>query len=567
MSVANHISRRWLAILVSGSMVLGSGAAFTGTAFADTPETTVMKDIAVSREQQTKDSSQPADMEFQSETDESSASAAADTAVSSLGVTLGSGITTYVNAQLDQKDVYAKALKAVVKWRRDALTDTRVKFLDDSSERYVTVAEYLKINKIPTSTYLSPKWSNALERIAVQRAIEAYDYDLAHTRPNGESCFTARYGNDGSFGEILAWTFGDIESAIDLWASEKADYINEVNGKEHGVTGHYTSLISPYYTRYGFGAESGTFAGEMSNDGMEDLSETPTNWTGAKQVEVNLSADKMALGADSNVPPTMIVGQRLQATVQLHYQPERYTFKGTWASSAPDVIAVTSGGSLTVLKTGSTELTVSTNGGHLSKKVTVHAFADTDENTSHLADIDWLSDSGISTGWPREDGTRNFGGMTPVKRQDMAAFLYRLAGSPSFDETTVRNPFKDVSTKTSHYKEIMWLVSTGITEGWTEKDGSKVYRGMSNVKRQDMAAFLHRLANHQKANPTLGKPIDFADVDERTPHVADIEWLSRTGVTEGWTEKDGSTVYRGMNDIVRQDMAAFLHRMDAKVLK
>ncbi|KFI68108.1 S-layer homology domain-containing protein [Bifidobacterium magnum] len=36
--------------------------------------------------------------------------------------------------------------------------------------------------------------------------------------------------------------------------------------------------------------------------------------------------------------------------------------------------------------------------------------------------IGWLAGTGISTGY--EDGT--FRGMTPVYRQDMAAFLHRL---------------------------------------------------------------------------------------------------------------------------------------------
>ena len=55
------------------------------------------------------------------------------------------------------------------------------------------------------SEYLSPQWSNALELIALQRAIEAYDYNLGHTRPNGDSCWTAQYNGIGSWGEILAW--------------------------------------------------------------------------------------------------------------------------------------------------------------------------------------------------------------------------------------------------------------------------------------------------------------------------------------------------------------------------
>ncbi|MGR4748726.1 GH25 family lysozyme, partial [Bifidobacterium adolescentis] len=55
-------------------------------------------------------------------------------------------------------------------------------------------------------------------------------------------------------------------------------------------------------------------------------------------------------------------------------------------------------------------------------------FSDVDAKTPHADDIKWLVDNGIAEGW--SDGT--FRGMDSVKRQDMAAFLYRLAGSPEY---------------------------------------------------------------------------------------------------------------------------------------
>ncbi|KAB8288616.1 T9SS C-terminal target domain-containing protein [Bifidobacterium ramosum] len=242
-------------------------------------------------------------------------------------------------------------------------------------------------------------------------------------------------------------------------------------------------------------------------------------------------------------------------------------------------------GSVDTSKSGSYTLTyvVSDKAGNkatVRRKVTVKAqpskpsepsakvsFEDVSASTPHADDIKWLASAGISTGWKRADGSFEFRGMSSVKRQDMAAFLYRLAGSPSFDESKVRNPFKDVTSKTPHYKEIMWLYSTGISTGWRLSDGSFEFRGMNSVVRQDMAAFLRRLADYEKAKPTLGKGVSFKDVTSSTPHSADIAWLARTGVTTGWKESDGSTTFRGMSSVKRQDMAAFLHRMKLNVLK
>ncbi len=122
-------------------------------------------------------------------------------------------------------------------------------------------------------------------------------------------------------------------------------------------------------------------------------------------------------------------------------------------------------------------------------------FSDVRDSTSHAEDIWWMLDSGISEGWLMGDGTREYRGMSPVVRQDMAAFLYRLAGSPDYEPSDEdRAYFSDVDGDTPHFREVLWLAATGVSEGWEEKDGSHTFRGMDTVKRQDMAAFLHRMS-------------------------------------------------------------------------
>jgi hypothetical protein len=43
----------------------------------------------------------------------------------------------------------------------------------------------------------------------------------------------------------------------------------------------------------------------------------------------------------------------------------------------------------------------------------------------------------------------------------------------------------------------------------------------------------------------------------------EVIWLASTGISKGWTMSDGSVQFRGMNTVVRQDMAAFLQRLYA----
>ena len=80
---------------------------------------------------------------------------------------------------------------------------------------------------------------------------------------------------------------------------------------------------------------------------------------------------------------------------------------------------------------------------------------------------------------------------------------------------------------------------------------------MDSVKRQDMAAFMRRLARLASRGTDVA-PKQFRDVTASTPHADDIRWLGGSGVSTGYP--DGT--YRGMVSVYRQDMAAFLHRLD-----
>ena len=185
----------------------------------------------------------------------------------------------------------------------------------------------------------------------------------------------------------------------------------------------------------------------------------------------------------------------------------------------------------------------------------VLAYNDTNPNTPHIENIEWMSTSNVSKGW--DDGT--FRPMDTVKRQDMAAFLRREAIRLGVKGVDTWKPsaedwkrFKDVNQDTPHAEDILWLASTGITTGY--EDGT--YQGMWPVYRQDMAAFLHRLAKTAGFDKTGTK--SFTDVNASTPHAEDISWLGGTGISTGYA--DGT--YQGMWPVYRQDMAAFINRLD-----
>lgn len=272
-------------------------------------------------------------------------------------VELGAGIVGTKKFTINQKNVRDTALARVVYWRRDALGDSNIKF--DGK----TVKEYLSANNISESTYLNPSWSNALERIAVQRAIEAGDSTLGHTRPNGSSWSTATYNNISSNAEILAWGSGYTytgATAVDQWASEKADYVKECKEDEsHGETGHYITLVNPAYNAYGFALAAGynyenVAAGEASTklQGSSDA----TNWAGTYSFDMSIS-DTLAESTGVNVNlfarvARINIGESYTFSGTLAYRNNTFAIKDKWYSSSPDILKVEASGQAKALTSG-----------------------------------------------------------------------------------------------------------------------------------------------------------------------------------------------------------------------
>ncbi len=114
----------------------------------------------------------------------------------------------------------------------------------------------------------------------------------------------------------------------------------------------------------------------------------------------------------------------------------------------------------------------------------VSPFTDIDAGTQFYTEMAWLAEKKIATGY--DDGT--FRPLEPVKRDAMAAFLYRLVGSPSFEAPTT-SPFTDITPETQFYKEMAWLAAARISTGWPDR----TFRPLEPVNRDAMAAFLYRI--------------------------------------------------------------------------
>lgn len=180
-------------------------------------------------------------------------------------------------------------------------------------------------------------------------------------------------------------------------------------------------------------------------------------------------------------------------------------------------------------------------------------FRDVADSHPFAAEIAWMHARGISTGWLQQDGTRLYRPGSAIARDQMAAFLYRMAGSPAFSPPRV-SPFTDVPTNHVFYKEISWLHARGISTGWAAADGTRTYKPGQAVARDQMAAFLHRLAGRPGHTAPAASP--FRDVSPAQGFYREMAWLHATGISTGWD--DGT--FRPGASVSRDVMAAFLHR-------
>lgn len=96
--------------------------------------------------------------------------------------------------------------------------------------------------------------------------------------------------------------------------------------------------------------------------------------------------------------------------------------------------------------------------------------------------ITWARSEGYAKGW--DDGTFRPG--DPTRRDQVAAFFYRAAGSPRVSGSSTG--FNDVPSSHVFAKEIRWMSQAGISRGWS--DGT--FRPTVPVTREQIAAFFMR---------------------------------------------------------------------------
>jgi len=174
-------------------------------------------------------------------------------------------------------------------------------------------------------------------------------------------------------------------------------------------------------------------------------------------------------------------------------------------------------------------------------------FLDVARTSSFYTATTWLRCEEISTGYA--DGT--YRPSRQITRGELALLVYRHSGETHRPGTA--QDFSDVPLSSGPFTAISWLLEKGYTTGY--RDGT--FRPAQAITRQELAAFMYRIAGEPELQPPAGwEP--FSDV--RSPTYAPAaNWLKSTGIITGYS--DGT--FRPERLVTRGEAAKFLYALQA----
>jgi hypothetical protein len=158
--------------------------------------------------------------------------------------------------------------------------------------------------------------------------------------------------------------------------------------------------------------------------------------------------------------------------------------------------------------------------------------------------VRWLRANDITHGAGRPG---HYSPDTNVTRAQMAAFLWRAAGSPTGHPD---HGFRDIPRGSYYDHAVRWLRANDITHG-AGRPGH--YSPDTNVTRAQMAAFLWRAAGSPTGHPDHG----FRDIPRGSYYDHAVRWLRANDITHG-AGRPGH--YSPDTNVTRAQMAAFLWR-------
>lgn len=171
-------------------------------------------------------------------------------------------------------------------------------------------------------------------------------------------------------------------------------------------------------------------------------------------------------------------------------------------------------------------------------------FDDVAEDAWYHDSVYWAAGDGVAQG----KDEHIFSPEDISSRGELITFLWRAAGKP---ESTIANPYTDVSESDECYQAVLWATEQGITVGTAEGEFSP----HAAVTRAQMVVFIYRA---EQAEPVdVENP--FTDVEADAYYYDAVLWAVDKGVTVGTS----ATTFSPNMACTRAHAVTFLYRLYA----
>lgn len=324
-------------------------------------------------------------------------------------------------------------------------------------------------------SYVPVKWSNRLEQASLRRAAEA-TLSKAHYRLTGEKLYSGEYSDN------LAHLSGNLsfgrQTALDAIEGYYAEKKNL--GSDTGVTGHYRRMIDPWWSEVAMSTftksdSSWPTTSQLFADGLSDDSTSSISY-GSSIVYTEANRDELNNFA---LPKNMRLKENSSETIYLNAQSsaERrisaidptviIPTNRDWSSSDTSVATIDRDGNVTAHKSGTTTITVTSDGKTYSTTVKVSANA-SDQTSNSRVDTNpqtWTNDPNEYLARVRQSfagGSGNFGSSSWIRSG--SRWWYKHA-----DGSYKTNGWEKINGAWYRFDNSGWMQT-----GWV-KDGSWYY--------------------------------------------------------------------------------------------
>ena len=169
-------------------------------------------------------------------------------------------------------------------------------------------------------------------------------------------------------------------------------------------------------------------------------------------------------------------------------------------------------------------------------------FYDVPNDSFYYEAVKWAAGKNIASGV----GNNLFAPDQPCTRAQIVTFLWRAAGSPAPESTTM--PFTDVPAGSYYHSAVLWAIENGVTVG-TSADA---FSPDADCTRAQIVTFLWRA----EGSPAAGSSDSFPDVAADAYYADAVLWAVKEGITNGST----ATTFSPDVTCTRAQAVTFLYR-------